>query len=70
MFALKYFDMETRFYMSEQKKETIFKILCTKYMENCEAMRSSTQSFAYSYRLFKKCFVEIENVMPSLYLSD
>ena len=27
-------------------------------MENCEAMRSSTHSFAYSYRLFKKCFVE------------
>ena len=29
-----------------------------KYMENCEAMRSSTHSFAYSYQLFKKCFVE------------
>ena len=25
------------------------------YMENCEAMTSSTHSFAYSYRLFQKC---------------
>ena len=32
--------------------------LGTKYMENCEAMTSSTHSFAYSYRLFKKCFDE------------
>ena len=30
----------------------------TKYMENCEAMRSSTHSFAYSYWVFKKYFVE------------
>ena len=28
------------------------------YMENCEAMNSSTHLFAYSYWLFKKCFVE------------
>ena len=41
-----------------KKKKKIFKILYTKYMENCEAMRSSTHSFAYSYQLFKKCFVE------------
>ena len=27
-------------------------------MENCEAMTSSTHSFVYSCRLFKKCFVE------------
>ena len=27
-------------------------------LENCEAMTSSTHSFEYSYRLFKKCFVE------------
>ena len=39
-----------------KKKKIIFKIVCTKYMGNCEAMRSSTHSFAYSYRLFKKCF--------------
>ena len=37
--------------------KNIFKILSTKYMEICEAM-TSTHSFAYSYRLFKKCFVE------------
>ena len=28
-------------------------------MENCEAMTSSPHSFAYSYRLVKKCFVKI-----------
>ena len=28
-------------------------------MENCEVMTSATHSFAYSYRLVKKCFVEI-----------
>ena len=33
-------------------------ILYTKYMENCEAMRSSSHSFAYSCRQFKKCFSE------------
>ena len=36
-----------------------FKNLCTKYMANSEAMTSSTHSFAYSYRLVKKCFVKI-----------
>ena len=42
-------------------------------MEYCEAMTSSTHSSAYSYRLFKKCFVErYENSkfhLPS-FLSD
>ena len=33
--------------------------LCTKWMEICEAMTSSTHSFAYSYRLVKKCFLKI-----------
>ena len=33
--------------------------LCTKWMENCEVMTSSTHSFAYSYRLVKKCFLKI-----------
>ena len=37
----------------------IFKILCTKYMESSEGMTSSTRSFAYSYRLVKKCFLKI-----------
>ena len=32
--------------------------LCTKWMENCEAM-TSYNSFAYSYRLVKKCFLKI-----------
>ena len=36
----------------------IFKILCTKYMASSDAMTSSTRSFAYSYRLVKKCFVK------------
>ena len=57
MFALMYFDMGTCVYMFEQKIK-ICKILYTKYMEKSEAMTSSTHSFAYSYRLFKKCFVE------------
>ena len=34
-------------------------VLCTKWMENCEAMTSSTHWFAYSYRLVKKCFLKI-----------
>ena len=29
-----------------------------KYVENCETMTSLSHSFAYSYRLFKKYFVE------------
>ena len=33
--------------------------LCTKWMENCEAMTSSTHSFAYSWWLVKKCFLKI-----------
>ena len=37
----------------------IFKILCTKHMASSEVMTSSTHSFAYSYRLVKKCFVII-----------
>ena len=37
----------------------IFTILCTKYMAGSEVMTSSTHSFAYSYRLVKKCFVKI-----------
>ena len=34
------------------------KFLCTKWMENIE-MTSSPHSFAYSYRLVKKCFLKI-----------
>ena len=34
-------------------------ILWTNWMENCEAMTSSTHLFAYSYQVFKKCFVKI-----------
>ena len=37
----------------------MFKLLCTKYMASSEVMTSSTHSFAYSYRLVKKCFVKI-----------
>ena len=33
--------------------------LCTKWMGNCEAMTSSTRSFACSYQLVKKCFLKI-----------
>ena len=33
--------------------------LCTKWMGTCEAMTSSTRSFAYSYQLVKKCFLKI-----------
>ena len=35
-----------------------FKILYTQCMENCQAMTSSTHSFAHSYLLFMKCFTE------------
>ena len=37
--------------------------LCTKWMENCEAMTSSTHSFAYSYGLVKKCFLKICEIL-------
>ena len=37
----------------------MFKMLCTKYMASSEVMTSSTHSFAYSYWLVKKCFVNI-----------
>ena len=39
----------------KMKKEKGKKII---HMKNCEAMTTSTHSFAYSYRLFKKGFVE------------
>ena len=39
--------------LGEEKK------ICTKYMASSEVMTSSTHSFAYSYRLVKKCFVKI-----------
>ena len=41
------------------RHQKILKILCTKYMASSEVMISSTHSFAYSYRLVKKCFVKI-----------
>ena len=44
MFALIYFDIGTCFYMFEQNKKQIFKIVYTKYMEICEAMTSSAQT--------------------------
>ena len=37
---------------------TVFKILCTKYIEKSETMTSSTHSFSYSYQLFNKCLVK------------
>ena len=40
------------------EKWDFLSFLCTKWMENCEAM-TSTRSFAYSYRLVKKCFLKI-----------
>ena len=62
MLALIYFDIGTCSYMFEQEKKKddnfqnfIYKV---KYMEDCEAITSSTYNFTYSYRLFKKRFVE------------
>ena len=52
---LRYGDM-LKLHVWAKKEEENFQN--TKYMENCEAMTSSTHSFAYSHRLFKKCFVE------------
>ena len=46
-------------YQKFGQKNLIFTILCTKYMASSEAMTSSTHSFAYSYGLVKKCFLEI-----------
>ena len=41
-------------------KRKFSNISYTKYMDNnCEAMISSTHSFAYSYRLFKKCSLKV-----------
>ena len=34
------------------------KLYCTKHMESSEGRTSSTHSFAYSYRLVKKCFMK------------
>ena len=55
MFALVYFEMGTCFYIFEPKKNSSKSYIQNTYMENCEAMTSSTHSFAYSYRLFQKC---------------
>ena len=38
------------------KQIKMFKILYTQCMENCQAMTSSTHSFAHSYPLLTKCF--------------
>ena len=43
--------------LPQKKREYVQNFICTKYMENCEAMTSSTHSFAFSYRLFKKFFI-------------
>ena len=44
--------------------------LWTKWMENCEAMNSSTHAFAYSYWLFQKCFVKIcKNLQSHIFLT-
>ena len=55
-------------------KHTFFKILYTKYTEKSETMTSSTHSFAYSYRLFKKCSVENYEIskchIPSIFFSS
>ena len=52
-----YFDMGTCFWMFEQKKKISSKYLIQN-MEICEVMTSSTHSFAYSFRLFKKCLMK------------
>ena len=41
------------------EKKKLSKFYCTKYMASSEVMTSSAHSFAYSYRLVKKCFVKI-----------
>ena len=53
-----------------KKKEQFFTISYKIYMENCEAMRSSTHSFAYSYQLFKICFVENHEQFKISYLPN
>ena len=42
----------------KKKNENFQNSIYKESMENCEVMTSSTHSFAYSYRLLKKCFVE------------
>ena len=54
--------------MFEQKTKEHFQMSYTKYMKNCEVMTSSTHSFAYSYRLFKKRFIENYENSKLLYL--
>ena len=57
-------------YIFEQKKNN-FKILYTKYMKNCEAMRS-THLHNYLYRLFKNVLLKITKIWHflSYFLSD
>ena len=50
------------------KNMKIFQILYTKYMENGEAMKSSTHSFAYSYRLLRNVLLEITNIQNFIIL--
>ena len=38
-----------------------------KWIESCEVMTSSSHLFAYSYLMFKKCFINITNI-PYFYL--
>ena len=54
-----YFDMRDIYYHMFGQNIKMFNILCTKYMASSEAMTSSNHSFAYSYRLVKKCFLKI-----------
>ena len=52
--------MGTCFDMFDQNL-TVLKFYIQNTIERGEAMTSSTHSFAYSYRLFKKCFVKLHS---------
>ena len=70
MFTPIYFYMRTCFSVFEPN--IFFIIWYTKYMDNCEAMTSSTQSFAYidcSRNVLLK-IKKIQNFISSLFLSD
>ena len=56
-------------YLSQKKDENVQNCIYKIHRKTNEAKRSSTHSFAYSYRLFKKCFVENYTRFNILYLT-
>ena len=70
MFALKYFDMGTCFYMFEQKNENFLHFIHEIHWKTKAIEIINSLICIHSYRLFKKCFVENSKFHYSLFFIE